>query len=84
MTVNAEIDDGLEGLKNHRCLTANGPKQADRHTKTTKAIGECVGRVCGDEMKKLVMKGTESTPIEPTYPEDETDKEHGIRSAISS
>ena len=73
MQVNANVGDGQHGiaeLKNKTCRIAgksNG-EQADRCSETTKGIAQCVGRICGREMKKLVMAGKETVRAEPPYP----------------
>ena len=59
MTAAKADDKGLGSLKEQQCTIAMGA-QADNCTKNTKAIAECVGRVCGNEMRQLVMSGTES------------------------
>eukprot|EP00977_Amphora_coffeiformis_P025916 scaffold23103_cov111-Amphora_coffeaeformis.AAC.1 len=50
-------------------------KQACGYNETTKAIAEYVGRTYGYEMKRLVMNGNDSTPVEPTYPEGDNPSE---------
>ena len=52
-------------LLKHTYGTGDIGKQANQYEKTTKAIGDYVGRVYGHEMKKLVLLGTESDPEEP-------------------
>ena len=50
MTANAKADDkGLGSLKGHVYTMAMGT-QANKHTTTTKAIAECVGKVYGNKM----------------------------------
>ena len=53
--------------------TAEVGEQVDQYTKTTKAIGDTVGKTFGHEMKKLVLHEEESEPMEPTYPTNEKD-----------
>lgn len=61
-------------LKNFTYGTAEVGEQVDQYTKTTKAIGDTVGKMFGHEMKKLVLHEEESEPTEPTYPADEKDR----------
>ena len=44
--------------------------QANNCATTTKIIAECVSRVCGNEMRQLVVSVKESTPTEPVQPDD--------------
>ena len=65
-------DDSTEGwdaLKNSRCHPSAAGEQTDECTKTTKAVAEHVGRVCGHDMKQLVSHGTEASLAEPVFPE---------------
>ena len=55
-------------LKAHVYGVANAGKQVDEYTRTTKAIGEHVGRLFGKEMKNLVVHGQETVPVKPAYP----------------
>ena len=55
-------------LKEHVYDIAGSGIQADRYTKTTKAIGQYVGRVYGREMKTLVLQLSEAGPTAPEYP----------------
>lgn len=63
----------LVELKDFRYGTAEVGEQVDQYTKTTKAIGDAVGKSFGHEMKKLVLHEEESEPTEPTYPANEKD-----------
>ena len=65
-------------LKGHVCDIASGGSQADLYTKTTKVIGQCVGRVHGQEMKVLVTQGEEAGPTEPDCPTNGGDKAKAI------
>eukprot|EP00977_Amphora_coffeiformis_P019689 scaffold7395_cov175-Amphora_coffeaeformis.AAC.3 len=58
-----------KGPMTHMYSLSVASKQACGYNETTKAIAEHVGHVCGHEMKRLVMNGDESTPVEPKYPE---------------
>lgn len=81
MTVEKDDKDkGLGALKESVYSLSVAGKQADGYTKTTKAIAEYVGRVYGNDMKQLVLNGTENIPMEPVYPEGDgtTDKERAI------
>jgi len=62
-------------LKAHVYGVAKAGEQVDEYTRTTKAIGEYVGRLFGREMKNLVVHGKESVPVKPTYPGDKSDEE---------
>ena len=80
MTVTTKADNkGPVSLKGHVCTMAMGT-QANNCTTTTKAIAECVDRVCGDEMQQLVLSGKEFTPTEPAHPDgtNATDKDKAI------
>ena len=59
----------ISELTAHRHELIGAGAQADQCTKTTKAIGEYVGRVYGNAMKKLVMHWVEKKPKEPDYPD---------------
>ena len=72
MATTKEDNKGFSVLKDHVYSLSVAGKQADRYTKTTKAIAEYVGRVYSHEMKQLVLNGTESVPVEPDYPEGDT------------
>ena len=65
-------------LKEHVYDIADGGKQADRFTKTTKAIGQYVGRVYGREMKTLVLQQSEAGPTVPVYPKNGDDQAKAI------
>ena len=58
--------------------------QADKYTKTTKAIGEYVGRVYSKEMKNLVLHLKEGAPVEPVYPDttSATEKDKAVWSKL--
>ena len=60
---------GLGSLKGHMHTMAMGT-QANNCATTTKIITECVSRVCGNEMRQLVVSVKESTPTEPVQPDD--------------
>ena len=66
-------DIGLEELKGHLYFYG-GPGQAEKYMKTTKEIGEHVGRTMGKEMWTLVTELTEATFDEPDEPDDEDSK----------
>ena len=74
-SMSSELDEtkSIVELKDKVYVVAEAGKQADAYTKTTKAIGDYVGRVYGHEMKKLVLQLSESAPTEPTYPADKAD-----------
>lgn len=55
-------------LKAHVYGVAKAGEQVDEYTRTTKAVGEYVGRLFGKEMKNLVVHGKESVPVKPLYP----------------
>ena len=63
-----EDDEGLDSLKGHMHTAAMGT-QANDHATTTKAVAECIGRVCGDKVQQLTLSGKESTPTEPVCPD---------------
>ena len=65
-------DGGSEvsALKDHLHDVTDANGQADECTKTTKAIGECVGRVHGKEVKSLVSHLQEGNLKEPDCPSD--------------
>ena len=67
---------GIAELNGHVHSLASVGMQADKCTKTTKAIAEYVGREHGQEMRMLVLKGTDGSPEEPQHPEGDgvTDK----------
>ena len=71
---------GIAELNGCVCSLASVGMQADKCTKTTKAIAEYVGREHGQEMRMLVLKGTDGSPEEPQYPEGDgvTDKDKAI------
>lgn len=71
-------------LKDDLCNVADTGKQADKHTRTTKAIGEHVGRVCGKEMQWLVLHLKEGNPVEPECPDGgkATDKDKAVWSKL--
>ncbi len=52
--------------------------KADWYAKTTKEIAEYVGRIYGHDMKMLVLKGQETVPQEPEYPETTNKKDKAI------
>jgi len=62
-------------LKGYEYKLSGTGKHAGVYTETTKEIGNYVGRLYGDKMRKLVTKGIESTPEEPDYPEGASGKE---------
>ena len=68
----------ISELKGHVYGMTEIGKQADQYTKTTKAIGEYVGRMYGHDMKKLVLQLEETRPEEPEYPVDQSDKNKAI------
>ena len=43
-------------------------KNAYKYEETTKKIGECVGRICGKEMKALVVTAKETIVAKPKCP----------------
>ena len=57
----------ISELKGHQYELIGAGTQADQYTKTTKAIGEYVGHVYGNAMKKLVIHWVEKKPKEPDY-----------------
>lgn len=65
-------------LKEHVCDIAGGGTQADRFTKATKAIGQCVGRACGREMKTLVQQLSEAGPVALGCPSSGDDEQKAI------
>ena len=80
MSMSSELEEKvpIAELKGKVHVTADVGKQADQYTKTTKAIGEYIGRVYGQEMKMLVLQLSENGPSEPTYPEQGDDKMKAI------
>ena len=72
MTTESEKVSLVE-LKDFACGTAEVGEQVDQCTKTTKAIGDAIGKTFGHEMKKLVPHEEESEPIEPSHPTNEKD-----------
>ena len=71
---------GIAELDGYVYLLALVSMQVDKYTKTTKAIAEYVGREFGQEMRMLVLKGTDGAPKEPQYPEGDqvTEKDKAI------
>ena len=65
-------------LKEHVYDIAGGGLQADWYTKTTKAIGQYVGRVYGREMKTLVLQLSEAGPETPDYPKNGDEEQKAI------
>ena len=49
--------------------TFGSKNNSETYTKTTKAIGNYVGREYGKAMKTLVIKGKEAPPSLPTAPD---------------
>ena len=78
MATASEDKPKISELKDKVCGTTDVGKQADECSKTAKAIGEYVGRVCGHEMKKLVLQLEESEPEEPEHPQTTADKDKAI------
>ena len=78
MSSEPEEANQIAQLKGKVYVIANAGEQADTYTKSTKAIGEYVGRVYGREMKKLVLQLTECGPLEPTYPSEGDEKAKAI------
>lgn len=65
MSMSSELEGKvpIAELKEKAHVTADAGKQVDQHTRTTKAIGEHIGRVHGREMKALVSQPSESKAI---------------------
>ena len=64
-----KANQGIEELKNFKYGTsAKNGAGADNYTETTKAVGYCVGRVYGKDMKMLVLHLEEKKFEEPAYP----------------
>jgi len=59
-----------DDLENEVYTFAKTNEQADEYSKTTKAIGEYVGKTYGHEMMVLVMQLTETSIPVPVLPED--------------
>jgi Zinc knuckle len=59
-----------EDLKTQMYAFAKTGEQADGYTKTTKAIGEYVGKTYGHEMNILVMQLTETQLVAPTLADE--------------
>ena len=72
MTTESEKVSLVE-LKDFAHGTAEVGEQVDQCTKTTKAIGDAIGKTFGHEMKKLVPHEEESEPVEPSHPTNEKD-----------
>jgi hypothetical protein len=71
-------DKSKAELEKHMYCMAEVGRQADQYAKSTKAIAEYVGRVYGQEMRSLVLSGTESVPKEPVYPSTGTNMEKAV------
>jgi L-lactate utilization protein LutB len=67
----------LKELKLHM-YSMGASVKADWYAKTTKEIAEYVGRIYGHDMKMLVLKGQETVPQEPEYPETTNKKDKAI------
>lgn len=64
-------------------LAVNKPL-GSKYTETTKAIGQYVGRIYGNEMKFLVTKGKEWEPEQPKFPKNSKADDYEQKKAIWS
>ena len=70
---------GVAGLKDCVCGATEAGLKANQCAKMTKAIGKCIGRVHGQEMKDLVLQPMEEMPVELMLPvKGATDKENTV------
>ena len=66
----SNLEGAIEELGTNVCCHGQ-QSQAKHFVKTTKAIGDCVGRVHNKDMKNSVVDGAEMSLIKPTEPTGE-------------
>ena len=75
MKVKSEVIDSPHKLKSHE-FDLTDAKEAHKCNDIAKKIVECIGGVCGREMKTLVISGIKISHIEPSCPSgDESNDE---------